>query len=134
MAIPADRHPRGTGVKHRRSTAGYGFIPLLLLILIVIPYWQIFQKAGYSRWLSLVMLVPIVNLFVMWWFAFPTGRYLSAFRGGRWPSERRHVHRNRTRGLQAARFRARLKKRSREEYGVNEVSTRRIVARGDNGP
>jgi hypothetical protein len=59
---------------------GYGVGPLHLLFiiaLIIIPFWQIFSKAGYSGWLSLLMLVPFVNLVALYGLAFsdwPAGR------------------------------------------------------------
>jgi len=31
---------------------------------------RIFSKAGYSRWLGLTMVIPLVNLVVLVWFAF----------------------------------------------------------------
>ncbi len=49
--------------------------PIMMLIfaaLIVIPFWFIFTKAGYSKWLSLLMLVPIVNVIMLYFFAFST--------------------------------------------------------------
>ncbi len=52
---------------------GYGFGPLHLLIvaaLIVIPFWQLFSKAGYSGWLSLLMLLPLVNVIALYVLAF----------------------------------------------------------------
>lgn len=52
---------------------GYGIGPLYLLFvaaLIVIPFWQIFLKAGYSGWLSLLMLLPLVNLIALYILAF----------------------------------------------------------------
>ena len=54
-----------------------GISPIQLLIVIllcvaifVLPYWQIFKKAGYSRWLSLLMLIPLVNLGLLYFLAF----------------------------------------------------------------
>jgi hypothetical protein len=44
---------------------GIGIGPLLILFiaaLIVIPFWQLCTKAGYSGWLSFLMLVPLVNV------------------------------------------------------------------------
>ena len=35
--------------------------------LFMIPFWKIFQKAGFSPWLSLLMPIPLVN-FVMFYF------------------------------------------------------------------
>ena len=49
--------------------------PIMMLIfaaLIVIPFWFIFTKAGYSKWLSLLMLVPIVNVIMLYFLAFST--------------------------------------------------------------
>jgi hypothetical protein len=52
---------------------GYGIGPLHLLIVaafVVIPFWQIFAKAGFSGWLSFLMLVPIVNALALYFLAF----------------------------------------------------------------
>jgi uncharacterized protein (DUF983 family) len=49
------------------------FAPLMMLIigaLIVIPFWVIFEKAGYSKWLSLLMVVPVVNIIAIYYLAF----------------------------------------------------------------
>ncbi len=49
------------------------FLVLVLIIFIAIaciPYWVIAEKAGYSGWLSLLMLVPLVNVVMLWVFAF----------------------------------------------------------------
>jgi hypothetical protein len=59
---------------------GYGIGPLHIIIaaaLIVIPFWQIFSKAGFSGWLSLLMLVPLINVLALYFLAFadwPAGR------------------------------------------------------------
>jgi hypothetical protein len=60
-------------------TFGMGFI---LLIVVVIPFWKIFQKAGFAPALSLVMLIPIVNIVALYMLAFsewrgPYGGYRS---------------------------------------------------------
>ena len=49
--------------------------PIMMLIfaaLIVIPFWFIFTKAGYSRWLGLLMLVPVINVIMLYFLAFST--------------------------------------------------------------
>lgn len=51
---------------------------LLILIIMVVglywvvyfPYAVVFSRAGYTKWLSVLMLVPLVNIILMWWFAF----------------------------------------------------------------
>jgi hypothetical protein len=58
---------RGIGI------LGLGFILFLIplfIVLAVVPYWKIFEKAGWSGALSLLMLVPLANLVVLWVFAF----------------------------------------------------------------
>ena len=43
---------------------------LVLAGLIIIPFWKIFSKAGFSPWLSLLMGLPLINLIVLFYFAF----------------------------------------------------------------
>ncbi len=47
--------------------------PLWMLVfaaLIVVPFWFIFGKAGFSKWLSLLMLIPVLNLVALYYLAF----------------------------------------------------------------
>jgi hypothetical protein len=43
---------------------------LILLLIFVWPWWKIFSKAGYPGWLGLGMFVPLINLFLLFYFAF----------------------------------------------------------------
>lgn len=43
---------------------------LFIAILIVVPFWQICRKAGYSGWLALLIIVPMVNLAFIYFLAF----------------------------------------------------------------
>ena len=43
---------------------------VLCIALIVLPFWRIFTKAGYSGAWSLLMLIPLVNVIVFYVFAF----------------------------------------------------------------
>ncbi|MEM4245624.1 MAG: hypothetical protein QXR60_05480 [Candidatus Nanoarchaeia archaeon] len=46
-------------------------IPLFGMgILLVIPHWFIFKKAGYSGWRSLTILVPFLNILMIWLLGF----------------------------------------------------------------
>lgn len=47
-----------------------GIVFLLVIPVLVIPYWKIFSKAGFAGALSLLMLVPLVNLIVLYIVAF----------------------------------------------------------------
>jgi hypothetical protein len=50
--------------------------PELLFLLLagvtcgIVPFWQIFKKAGYPGVLALLMLVPLVNLILLYFLAF----------------------------------------------------------------
>ena len=58
---------------HYVSIHGYGIGPLHLLIvaaLIIVPFWQLFTRAGYSGWLGFLMVVPIVNVLALYFLAF----------------------------------------------------------------
>ena len=46
------------------------FTMLLGAVMIVLPFWRIFAKAGFSGWLSLLMIVPMVNLIALYVLAF----------------------------------------------------------------
>jgi hypothetical protein len=43
---------------------------LVFAALVVVPFWFIFAKAGFSRWLSLLIVIPVVNLITLYIFAF----------------------------------------------------------------
>jgi hypothetical protein len=40
------------------------------LIIIIWPYWKIFTKAGYSGALGILMVVPLINFIMVFYFAF----------------------------------------------------------------
>jgi len=37
----------------------------LMLAFVLPPYWMIFKKAGFSPWLSLLTLIPLVRYIVL---------------------------------------------------------------------
>ena len=43
---------------------------LLVAVVVVLPFWKIFAKAGFSGWLGLLMIVPMVNLIALYVLAF----------------------------------------------------------------
>jgi len=47
-------------------------------LILIIPFWQLFSKAGYSGWWSLLMIVPLVNLITLYVLAFSS-----------WPSSKK---------------------------------------------
>jgi len=45
-------------------------LPMTLIALLLWMTVRILHKAGYSGWWSLLMLIPIVNIVMIWVFAF----------------------------------------------------------------
>ena len=46
------------------------FLILLMIAFYLIPFWQICKKAGFSPWLSLLILVPLLNVLALYYIAF----------------------------------------------------------------
>ena len=63
-----------------RTISGLLFIVVLFFVLIP-PYWMIFKKAGFSPWLSLLMLIPLVNIILLYVVGFSDWKTAPAFRG-----------------------------------------------------
>ena len=53
---------------------GISFWQLIMIVLLiaipVIVFGPVVKKAGFSRWWSLLLMVPLVNLIMVWVFAF----------------------------------------------------------------
>ena len=49
-------------------------IGLIALAITIPPYWMIFKKAGFSPWLSLLTLLPLVKWIVLWVIGFSDWR------------------------------------------------------------
>jgi hypothetical protein len=45
-------------------------IPGIVTVICVLPFWWIFGKAGLAKGLSLLMLVPLVNIGLLYYLAF----------------------------------------------------------------
>ena len=48
---------------------------IVILALVIIPFWQIWKRTGHSGWLSLLMIIPLANIISL---------YVLAFK--RWPA------------------------------------------------
>jgi hypothetical protein len=42
----------------------------ILAVIVTVPYWVIFKKAGFSPALSVLTLLPLVNLILLYFIAF----------------------------------------------------------------
>ncbi len=43
---------------------------IVILAVVIVPFWKIFAKAGFSAWLSLTLIVPLVNIIMLFYLAF----------------------------------------------------------------
>ena len=51
----------------------WSMAPLMMLLMaavVIVPFWFIFSKAGYSKWPSLLMVIPLFNLVLLYFLAF----------------------------------------------------------------
>lgn len=48
----------------------FGVLILVMLAIVIVPFWFICKKAGFSPWLSLINLVPAGNLVLLYVLAF----------------------------------------------------------------
>ncbi len=46
------------------------FAFIFAVVFLLIPYWRIFKKAGFPPALCFLMLVPLVNIFMIYFLAF----------------------------------------------------------------
>jgi hypothetical protein len=60
--------------KGERNMVSLGLPELIIIAIFVfvfiIPFWKIFAKAGFSGWLSLTQIVPILNIVMLFYVAF----------------------------------------------------------------
>ena len=57
--------------------SGFGLARLVGVAIAVVPFWRICGRVGHSPWLSLLIIVPLVNLIFIYWLAFaewPSGK------------------------------------------------------------
>lgn len=54
----------GTGIWFLMMCAGAA--------ILIVPFWFIFSKAGYSKWQSLLLLIPLINVAILYHLAFST--------------------------------------------------------------
>ena len=46
------------------------FMVVSMVVLVVWPFWRIFDKAGYPGVMSLLMIVPVLNVIALFFLAF----------------------------------------------------------------
>ncbi len=56
-------------------------VPIFVLVfmaILLVPYWFIWKKAGFSPWFSLLMYIPLVNLVMLYVLAFSQWKVVPA--------------------------------------------------------
>ena len=43
---------------------------VVVVLIVVLPFWKIFSKAGFPPALSLLMLVPLINVLMLFYLGF----------------------------------------------------------------
>jgi len=69
------RYQRNTSIGNSKmmqdEMSGIGPLWMLLfLAIVVLPFWRICTKAGYSGWLSLLVLIPLANVIFVYFLGF----------------------------------------------------------------
>ncbi|MBA4742760.1 MAG: hypothetical protein H2060_08645 [Azoarcus sp.] len=50
--------------------AGHWLWMLVVAIVVVIPVWRICRRTGHPGWIGLLILIPVVNLVLLYFIAF----------------------------------------------------------------
>lgn len=72
LAFLLQQGPSADDIQHM-IVAMMAILPLIILIcvaIVIIPFWFICKKAGFSPWLSLLNIVPMGNLILIYVLAF----------------------------------------------------------------
>jgi hypothetical protein len=59
----------------------FAVVPIIILVclaIVIVPFWFILKKAGFSPWLSLLYIVPFGNLFLYYFLAFADWKVVPA--------------------------------------------------------
>lgn len=92
VSLGDSARPHGHGIDESKGgfVNYFGWPELLLLlvgsIIIIVPLWKVFSKAGYPGALSLGMTLPLVNIVLLYFLGFskwPVLKELKALRGPR---------------------------------------------------
>ena len=58
-------------------------IVFISIVIVILPYWKIYSKAGFSGWLSITMIIPLLNVVMLFYLAFAD-----------WPVLKNHRNKN----------------------------------------
>ena len=72
--------PNPEAIKHA-VIAFMAIMPLIILVIlaiVIVPFWFICKKAGFSPWLSLLNVIPLGNLILIYVLAFSEWKVMPA--------------------------------------------------------
>lgn len=46
------------------------FMLIVYVAIIIVPFYQLWKRTGHNGWISLLMLIPVVNLIMLYVLAF----------------------------------------------------------------
>jgi hypothetical protein len=72
LALILQDGPNPAAIQHM-ALAMLAILPLIVLVflaILIIPFWFICKKAGFSPWLSLLNIIPLGNLILIYVLAF----------------------------------------------------------------
>lgn len=80
LAMFQQNGPDPAAIQHM-VVAMFAIMPLIILIIlaiVIVPFWFICKKAGFTPWLSLLNLVPLGGLILMYVLAFAEWKVVPA--------------------------------------------------------
>jgi hypothetical protein len=80
LALFLQSGPDPVAIRHLAMTI-LALIPLIILVglvVIIVPFWFICKKAGFSPWLSLINIIPFGTLFLYYYLAFADWKVVPA--------------------------------------------------------
>lgn len=48
---------------------GLLLVMVIFLTLVIVPFWKLLPKFGYSKWIALLIFIPFVPLILLWMMA-----------------------------------------------------------------
>ncbi len=72
LALLLQNQPDAATIQHFLGIV-FVLLPIVMLVclaIVIVPFWFILKKAGFSPWLSLLYIVPLGNLFLYYFLAF----------------------------------------------------------------
>jgi hypothetical protein len=80
LALFQQNGPDPAAIQHM-VVAMFAIMPIIVLIIlaiVIVPFWFICKKAGFTPWLSLLNLVPLGGLILMYVLAFAEWKVVPA--------------------------------------------------------